>query len=164
GLAFYSIGLLALALLSAEVTSLQLFAALCAPIGHELLIQKENEREMKEEPIFIHPDRGVRLLATVADSPAQKAGLKSGDVITRLNNVYIGNAMDMDDAAHVMVANREIEYLRGNKLYRTHLSGEQGDPYGLILVPHGNETRYAHLEAEGVAVMDWLKKRGGKKE
>ena len=164
GLAFYSIGLLALALLSAEVTSLQLFAALCAPIGHELLIQKENEREMKAKPIFVHPDRGVRLLATVADSPAQKAGLKSGDVITRLNNVYIGNAMDMDDAASVMVANREIEYLRGNKLYRTHLSGEQGDPYGLILVPHGNETRYAHLEAEGVAVMDWLKKRGGKKE
>ena len=164
GLAIYSVGLIAMALLSAETTSLQLFAALCAPLGHELLIQKENEREMSGEPLFVHPDRGVRLLATVADSPAQKAGLKGGDVVTRLNDHYIGDAMDMEKAVRVPCGNRIVEYLRDGKLYRCHLTGEIGDPYGLILVPHGNETKYAHLEAEGVAIMDWLKKRRGKKE
>ena len=164
GLAIYSIGLIAMALLSAEMTSLQLFAALCAPIGHELLIQKENEREMKGTPIFVHPDRGVRLLATVDDSPAQKAGLKGGDIVTRLNDHYIGSAMDMEDAVRVPLRNRKIEYLRGGKLYRCQLAGEMNDPYGLILVPHGNETKFAHLETEGVAIMDWLKKRRGKKE
>lgn len=164
GLAFYSVGLIALSLLAQEITSLQLFAALCAPIGHELLIQKENEREMAGKPIFVHPDRGVRLLATVADSPAQRAGLKAGDVIVRLNDTYIGDALDLDEAVHKEEGDRRIEYLRGGKRYGTVLPGEAGDPYGLILVPHGNETKYAHLETERIAVMDWWKNRRRKKD
>lgn len=164
GLAFYSVGLIGLSLLCQEITSLQLFAALCAPIGHELLIQKENEREIGAKPLFVHPDRGVRLLATVADGPAQRAGLKAGDVVMRLNDTYIGDAMDMNEAVHKTDGNRRIEYLRGGKLYGTILPGEVGDPYGLILVPHGNETKYAHLETERIAVMDWWKNRRRKKD
>lgn len=163
GLAFYSVGLLALSLLCSEMTALQLFAALCAPIGHELLIQKENEREIGGKPIFIHPERGVRLLATVADGPAQRAGLKAGDIITRLNDIYIGSARDMEDAVRSGDDTRRVEYLRDGKLYGTVLPGETGDSYGLILVPHGNETKYAHLETERIAVMDWWKNRRNKK-
>lgn len=164
GLAIYSVGLIALSLVCSEISSLQLFAALCAPIGHELLIQKENEREMAGKPIFVHPERGVRLLATVADGAAQRAGLRAGDVIVRLNDQYIGDALDMDDAVRIIGGNRRVEYLRGGKLYGAVLPGEDGDPYGLILVPHGNETKYAHLETEHIAVMDWWKKRQRKND
>lgn len=164
GLAFYSVGLIALALLCREMTALQLFAALCAPIGHELLIQKENEREIAGKPLFVHPERGVRLLATVADGPAQRAGLRAGDVVMRLNDQYIGNAMDMDEAVRVAGGNRRVEYLREGKLYGALLPGEEGDPYGFILVPHGNETKYAHLETERIAVMDWWKNRRRKND
>lgn len=164
GLAFYSVGLIALALLCREMTALQLFAALCAPIGHELLIQKENEREIAGKPLFVHPERGVRLLATVADGAAQRAGLRAGDVVMRLNDQYIGNAMDMDEAVRVAGGNRRVEYLREGKLYGALLPGEEGDPYGFILVPHGNETKYAHLETERIAVVDWWKKRRRKND
>lgn len=164
GLAFYSVGLIALALLCREMTALQLFAALCAPIGHELLIQKENEREIAGKPLFVHPERGVRLLATVADGPAQRAGLRAGDVVMRLNDQYIGNAMDMDEAVRIAGGNRRVEYLREGKLYGALLPGEEGDPYGFILVPHGNETKYAHLETERIAVMDWWKNRRRKND
>lgn len=164
GLAFYSVGLIALALLCREMTALQLFAALCAPIGHELLIQKENEREIAGKPLFVHPERGVRLLATVADGAAQRAGLRAGDVVMRLNDQYIGNAMDMDEAVRIAGGNRRVEYLREGKLYGALLPGEEGDPYGFILVPHGNETKYAHLETERIAVMDWWKNRRRKND
>lgn len=164
GLAFYSAGLIALALLCREMTALQLFAALCAPIGHELLIQKENEREIAGKPLFVHPERGVRLLATVADGAAQRAGLRAGDVVMRLNDQYIGNAMDMDEAVRIAGGNRRVEYLREGKLYGALLPGEEGDPYGFILVPHGNETKYAHLETERIAVMDWWKNRRRKND
>lgn len=164
GLAFYSVGLIALALLCREMTALQLFAALCAPIGHELLIQKENEREIAGKPLFVHPERGVRLLATVADGAAQRAGLRAGDVVMRLNDQYIGNAMDMDEAVRIVGGNRRVEYLREGKLYGALLPGEEGDPYGFILVPHGNETKYAHLETERIAVMDWWKNRRRKND
>lgn len=164
GLAFYSAGLIALALLCREMTALQLFAALCAPIGHELLIQKENEREIAGKPLFVHPERGVRLLATVADGAAQRAGLRAGDVVMRLNDQYIGNAMDMDEAVRIAGGNRRVEYLREGKLYGALLPGEEGNPYGFILVPHGNETKYAHLETERIAVMDWWKNRRRKND
>lgn len=164
GLAFYSVGLIALALLCREMTALQLFAALCAPIGHELLIQKENEREIAGKPLFVHPERGVRLLATVADGAAQRAGLRAGDVVMRLNDQYIGNAMDMDEAVRIAGGNRRVEYLREGKLYGALLPGEEGDPYGFILVPHGNETKYAHLETERIPVMDWWKNRRRKND
>lgn len=72
--------------------------------------------------------------------------------------------MDMDEAVRVAGGNRRVEYLREGKLYGALLPGEEGDPYGFILVPHGNETKYAHLETERIAVMDWWKNRRRKND
>jgi hypothetical protein len=79
-LALYSLTLLALAVLSARHPWLQFFAAVLSPLGHELLIQLDNRSEMRGEPRFVPPARGVMVLDTVPATPARQAGLRPGDI------------------------------------------------------------------------------------
>ncbi len=94
-LAFYSILLSALAVLSAFRPEALLPAALFAPLGHELVIKKGNEEEFAGRPLFrAGAGDGLKVLAVFPGSPAQKAGVEVGDRLLQVNGEPISSEAD----------------------------------------------------------------------
>ncbi len=85
-LALYSIVLLLLALAAVMHHSLLLLAVIFSPLGHEAVVHLGHQRELKMQPRYAPPpDYGVKVLAVFPDSPAERAGLQSEDLIREVN-------------------------------------------------------------------------------
>jgi S1-C subfamily serine protease len=80
---------------------------------------------------------GARVEEVVPDSPADDAGIKEGDIITRFNGVTLGGVKSADDE----------ESGPGRKLVSLARKLEPGDTVK-IEYRHGNETKQATLVAE----------------
>ncbi len=87
-LLFYSLILLALTMLADKFQVLEIVPVLFAPLGHELVIHYGRRQEKIKGSIFSHSN-GVMVLDVYPNSPAEKMGLKSGDVILQVNEVKI---------------------------------------------------------------------------
>lgn len=80
--------------------------------------------EMKQQvngdpnaPVKLTVDQGVLLMEIVANSPAQKAGLRSGDVITKVNNQAVTNSTEVRRAVEKsqIGTNLTVEIIRGGQ-------------------------------------------------
>lgn len=160
-LGLYSVTLLGLALLAAKFDWIKIFAALASPLGHEFLIQRDNRREMEGEPRFVRPEIGVMVLDTVYDTPARRAGLQPGDIITRLNQTGIRWPYDLELALAELPPEGWIEYERNGVLQQKKLKFDKGKTLGIILVPNGNESSYAEMRTERFGLIDWFKRKMG---
>ena len=72
-------------------------AAIFAPVAHEMLIVFGRKAEMNNLPVFIPPERGVKILDVINGSPAQKMGLGPGDIIVAVNGREIIGIEDFND-------------------------------------------------------------------
>ncbi len=72
-------------------------------------------------PDFAPNPNGLRITGTVDGSPAQKAGLKDGDVITKIGDMAIKNLYDLSKCLQELKAGNEvlINFLRGGKEIQT---------------------------------------------
>lgn len=162
-LAVYSIVLLGLALLSARYEWLQFAAALVSPLGHELLIQLDNRREMRGEPRFVPPAEGVMVLDTLENSPARDAGLRPGDILLELGGMKVDNGFELAQAISFIPGEFAVRFSREGRLLerRGRFSGGERR-LGIILVPEGFEQNYAEIPRQGYGLLDWLKRRLGR--
>ncbi|MCR4398825.1 MAG: PDZ domain-containing protein [Firmicutes bacterium] len=96
-LAAYSLGLLGLAISSTFVRPLQWAAALFGPLGHEAVIALGSNRELSGEPAFVPPPRGVMILDVMPNTPASRAGLATGDVITEVSGVPVNSRSELGE-------------------------------------------------------------------
>lgn len=94
-LALYSLGLLALSLLSTRIYVFKFAAALFAPLAHEGLILYSRREEEERPPLFEAGDVGMMVLAVKKGKPADAMGLKPGDRILRINNRLITEKSDL---------------------------------------------------------------------
>ena len=94
-LAVYSLVLSAMAITAAFVPFMIIPAALMAPLGHEFLIRLGNKDEFSKPPLFNsdHND-GLSIMAVIPDSPAEKAGLISGDNLVEVNHHHIDSELE----------------------------------------------------------------------
>ncbi len=156
-LAGYSILLLVLALLSAKYVWLQVFAAILSPLGHELLIQLDNRREMKVPPRFVPPSYGLMVLDTVSDSPAANM-FKPGDFIINVAGLPINSRYDLAAAISQATEEFSIIFERAGKEVRKNSKFKQGERrLGVILVPDGDELFYVEMVTQRYGLIDWLK-------
>ena len=156
-LALYSITLMGLTLLSVKYNWLQFVAALVSPLGHELLIQLDNRREMQGEPRFVPPPEGVMVLDTVTGSPARKMGLRPGDILLELGGMHIDNGYELARAISYAPEIFEATIGRAGRVERHQgrfLGGERR--LGVILVPDGYSTSYAEVTRR-YGLLDWLR-------
>jgi S1-C subfamily serine protease len=102
---------------------------------------------------------GARISSVVADGPAEKAGLKAGDIITRFNGVALGGLKGEDEDESgpgrklVELARKldagdtvEVEYRRGNESKKTIVVAQD-------LSRHGS--RHFHFEMPDLPRMRW---------
>lgn len=159
-LAAYSLALLGLAVLSAQYTWLQFFAALLSPLGHELLIQLDNRRELQGEPRFVPPARGVMVLDTVPDTPARRAGLRPGDILLELDGVAVNNGFELAGAISYAAADFPFAFSRDGAVLSRRASFGNGERrFGVIIVPEGYEQHYAQFAGRRFGLIDWLRNR-----
>lgn len=165
-LAGYSVALLALALASAQSQLLMLVAALFSPLGHELIIHLGKQTEFRARPKYVSRRDGLGVLDVLPNSPAWRAGLRSGDVILSLNNIpvywreHLEAALELAGTWPV-----ELVYLSGDPpRYRRELISLPGglSGFGLLPVPRGDEENYTNLNTTGPLARWWQNRRGGR--
>lgn len=84
-LLLFSTILLILSVLASRYRLFAFIAAIFAPAAHELLIFSGKKSERTYKPLFIPPQKGEMVLDVVKNSPAEKIGLSSGDIILSIN-------------------------------------------------------------------------------
>jgi hypothetical protein len=142
----YSILLLALALLSVKYQWLQGVAAVVSFAGHELLIQMDNRQELEGVPRYVPPARGLMVLDTVVDTPALKAGIKSGDILLQLHTMDINTREQLAEAISFAPAEFILQILRNGRNIEKKVTFSKGQRMlGVILVPEGNEQYYVQM-------------------
>lgn len=151
----YSVALLALAILSQQGKVFALAAALFAPLAHEWVIRAARRTEVEGPPTFSGAETMV--LAVKPGSPAEKAGIRPGDVIEAVNGVRVATREDLAEAMEPWALDAQIEV-------RNALTGERRalvcpgkiPPLGLLLVPRGDERIYVELGNQGRFGPRWL--------
>jgi hypothetical protein len=71
-------------------------AAILSIVGHEGIFQWGRWKEKQKEPLFVTDERGLKVLAVLPDSPATAMGVKTGDIVQRLNGVRIRTLEDLE--------------------------------------------------------------------
>lgn len=156
-LAIYSMVLLGIAILSATYSWLQVIAAVLSPLGHEFLIQRDNQRELTAPPRFVPPPYGVMALDTVVDTPAAQV-LKPGDIITQVAGVSVNSRYDLGLALTYAPERFSITFEREGQAVQKEIRFKHGERrLGVILVPDGDEQFYAVMSNEGYGLIDWIR-------
>ncbi|MGE5396368.1 MAG: PDZ domain-containing protein [Chitinophagales bacterium] len=145
-LALYSLILLTLALISAKYPVLSILPALFGPVGHELVIAIGLRSEADNSPLYDHPRNGVRLLDVVKGSPADKAGLRSQDIILKVNNLEVESLVDIDNCIRFSPWGKlSLVISRGSQTMELRLLYKPRENMGIIPVPDGYGTNYISM-------------------
>lgn len=139
-LLLYSIVLLGLAVAGAHNPWLLWAAVLFSPLAHEGLILFSQRRELSAPPLLSAPDDGVRVLDVVPGSPAAKAGLATGAVITEIEGTPVRTPAEFREQlrlgpVHPLVRFRSASADGAAVERRVRRSGGHESTLGLVLVP-----------------------------
>ncbi|MXQ52809.1 PDZ domain-containing protein [Shimazuella alba] len=72
--------------------------AIFALFGHEIMYLWSRFMERRKAPLFVSDEKGLKVLAVLPQTPAANLGIKTGDIIHRLNGVRIQTAEDLEHA------------------------------------------------------------------
>ncbi|WP_223065923.1 PDZ domain-containing protein [Paenibacillus caui] len=135
---FYGLLVLGMALIARWWSPFTLAAAILAFALHEGLIWYSRFEEQNRSPFFVHPQRGLKVLAVLPDSPAAELGITAGEVIVRVNGVDIGTKEQLHEALRINSAFCKLEVLNldgeSKFLQRAIYAGEHHQ-LGVILAP-----------------------------
>jgi len=159
-LLFFSSVLLLLSVLASRYTPFAFAAAIFAPVAHEYLIISGKKSEQDNKPLFVSPEKGEMVLDVIKNSPAEKIGLVSGDIIMSINGYEIVDSYVL----------KEVMSQYPTYLWMTvkTLSGEVKNleinafpngikDIGVILVPKDTSPTYIMIEKRGI-IIERLKK------
>lgn len=96
-LVVFSLSLLVLSVISSRVYIFKYIAAVFAPAAHEALILYERKLEDRGKPLFAPSDKGIKVLDTIPEGPAEKMGLKPGDTVISINNWPVKTEADIQN-------------------------------------------------------------------
>ena len=145
-LGLYSLALLALAVAAVKLPSFAWVAALFAPLGHELVLFTARRMELRGKPAFAQAGNGVTILAVLPNTGAERAGLRPGRVIVRLDGQPVRNKGEflarLGESAHpaaLVTADPDGLNERDHELRRG------GKHLGLVLAPDPDEPAQVKL-------------------
>ncbi len=135
-LALYSLILLGLAVTASHYPQLSILPALFSPLGHELIIFLGRRDELQGKPRFVPPSSGVMVLDVLKGSPADRAGIRSGDVIRSVGDLPVNSRYDLAQALGIVGPSFILEFgnCAGDTRW-TRVRRKPGYTIGEITVP-----------------------------
>lgn len=155
-LLMYSLGLLGLSILAQYATVFAVAAALFSPLAHEWVIRRERRIELTGVPRFA--GRDTMVLDVHPDSPAAKAGLKPGDVITAVNGMPVETREQLSEAFLPWLIDAEltVEDAQTSEQRLVRIRGKI-PPLGVILIPRAAEGIALDMREESLWKRIWLR-------
>ncbi|MEA4884448.1 MAG: PDZ domain-containing protein [Clostridia bacterium] len=155
--AAFSLALLGLAILSGKYPALQWAAALFSPIGHELIIYLARRTEMEGSPIFQSGPSGLMILDVMPGSPAQAAGVRSGDVIEAVNCQPVAAIGEFIEAIsvvpHTVILDLRSPSPGGPPAQKTVQIRRASAGIGVVLVPREGSFQALQFEKTGLIAL-----------
>ena len=152
-LAIYSVILLLVSVLSAQLSLYVWAAVFFAPLGHELVIYLSNYKELSTPH---QASQGVHVLDVMPRSPAQRAGLKLGDEIVAVEGIAVRSRGALYGALAELPAPWRMQVVRDEQLKNILLRHQRG-PAGLILSPEPGDRPNVDVRRSS-RLGRWLKK------
>ncbi|HKL11046.1 MAG TPA: PDZ domain-containing protein [Clostridia bacterium] len=110
-LALYSVALLVLSLISANLYAFKFVAAIFAPLAHEGLILYSQREEKARKCLFEAGHAGIMVLSVKKEGPGYKMGLKPGDRIIKINNIPLLEYEDLESVLNKRLSVLWIEVM-----------------------------------------------------
>lgn len=156
----FSIILIVLSLMASNNILMRYAAALFAPIGHEALIIYGRYTEDRGEPLYVAPERGMRVLEVKRGEPADKMGLKPGDVILNINGRSVNSEADIRDILYDAASHIWIDIVNPDGITRTFEYSDYKksiNHLGILFVPKNSSPPFIVTEAP--SLLDKLYKK-----
>jgi len=148
-LAFYSAVLSLLAIASVFLPFMIIPAAFLAPLGHEFLIRKGNREEFSRPPLFYSDgNNGLKVMAVVPHSPAEKAGLQGGDWLVEINNHRVDSEIDFWNTLRLSYYRALLKVRRRGKEFNltVQVYPHPISRFGLIFAPNKWASYYVEIK------------------
>ena len=154
----YGLTLLVLGMLSNLVEGLIYLTALLVPLLHEFLVLWNRQRQLKGEPVFKAPWRGIRILDVLPDKIGKTVGLKQGDIILSINGRQVNSEAMLkeilrDSPNHIWVTVLREDGESAELEYRDYERGIRD--LGLMLVPRTTGKYYSFRHQKGLLSRLW---------
>ncbi|QCT04523.1 cell division topological determinant [Paenibacillus algicola] len=160
-LVIYSSIVLMLSLLADWWPPLMLAAALAAPLLHEGLAWYSRYEEQQRSPLFVHPPKGLKVLAVLPGSPAEELGILAGETILKVNGTLVRSKEQLHAALRQNAAFCKLEvqnYEGESKFMQRAMYAGEHHQLGVILSPDpdaGLAVRLKPLSIAGLLGMKW---------
>lgn len=156
----YSLILLVLSYLSVGSKVLGVIAALTSFLGHELAVRLDQSLEKRGEPLYRRRPEKMVVLSALYDSPAQKAGVRSGDIIRYIDGAKIYDEIDVETLMHFLPDRFDITVQRGGKDIKipVDIAENKHRLFGMIPMPIHGRDRLMMLDPNYSILLRWYKK------
>jgi hypothetical protein len=149
GLLLYSMLVIGLAILVKLVPLITIFAAVLTILAHEALRWYGRSKENKLLPLYTNSSLGLKILAVLPGSPADKLGILAGETIYKVNGVQVHSRMQMYEAMVRNSAYCKLEIFNHDGqlkfLNRAMFAGEHHQ-LGVVLAPDDDVKHYAEFK------------------
>ncbi len=122
-LCLYSLLLLSMAVLSSRIPAFILLAAVFSPLGHELVIWL-GMREESRRPLYVKADQGLMIMEVIRGSSAERAGIKSRDIIMYANGCAVNSYGDLRELLKQVRLKIDLQIKRSDQML--HLTWHPG--------------------------------------
>lgn len=134
--------------------------ALSITVGvlHELLSALLRHRSLSGTPLFVRPSRGVRVLTTVAGSPARRLQVMPGETVIKISGMSVNSSYDIHFALdqNPAYAKLEVQDMRGEvRFLGTTVYDDAPHKLGIIAVPDEQARGYAQIYRMRVGRWVW---------
>ncbi|MBU5313922.1 PDZ domain-containing protein [Tissierella carlieri] len=108
---------------------------LFALLGHEYIILQNKMIENNKIPIFTSFDKGVKVLEVLPNTVAHKLGIKTGDIVLKINGAEINSNKDLEDLMNIKINKLRIEFFNMKSGLSIKRYYGKRKSLGLIIVP-----------------------------
>ncbi|HHW60393.1 MAG TPA: PDZ domain-containing protein [Syntrophomonadaceae bacterium] len=145
---FFSMILLILAVLAARWSFFAPLAALFSPLGHEFIIWLGMREEVNRKPMYIPGPQGLKVMHVWPGTPAQRRGIRPGDIILTVNGNMIQSLEQMHEQLQAGINWLEID--RQGEYIRLKFDHERAEGSGIVPVPSPDVSRYLDVNEDSI--------------
>jgi S1-C subfamily serine protease len=133
-------------------------AAIVIPLLHEFLVFWNRQAQLKGEPVFKAPWRGIRILDVLPEKVGKFMGLKQGDIILSINGRQVNSEAMLEEILRDSPNLIWVTVLRenGETMELEYRDYERGiRDLGLMLVPRSTGKYYPFKHPKGLLSRLW---------